>query len=59
MKELSSFQEGNRVAKVYTRTFGGYRVWMYDSITETQDEKFFNYEEQAENAAEDWVLITI
>lgn len=58
MKELSSYQEANRIAKVYPRTFGGYRVWMYDSITETQDEQFFNDEQEAESAAEDWVLMT-
>jgi len=57
MKELSSYEEGNRIAKVYPRIFGGYRVWMYDSITEIQNENFFEYEQQAEDAAEDWVLM--
>jgi len=57
MKELSTYQEGNRIAKIYPRTLGGYRVWFYDMITEHQNEKYFNLEQQAEDAAEDWVLI--
>jgi len=57
MKEISCFQEGNRIAKIYPRTLSGYRVWMYDMITEEQKEDFFNYEQSAEDAAEDWVLM--
>jgi hypothetical protein len=57
MKELHGFMEGNRIAKVYPRTLGGYRVWLYDSFTEHQDEQFFNNESDAEYAAEEWVLM--
>jgi hypothetical protein len=57
MNEISCFEEGNRIAKVYPRTQSGYRVWMYDMITEEQAETFFNHEQAAEDAAEDWVLM--
>lgn len=56
MKELSGYMEGPRIAKVYPRTLGGYRVWLYDTLTEFQDEKFFNSEQEADDAAENWVL---
>ena len=54
---MSEYSEGNRIAKVYPRTFGGYRVWLYDIITEHQDEKYFNNESEAEDAAENWVMM--
>jgi hypothetical protein len=55
-KELHYFSEGNRIAKVFTRGQNSYRVWVYDSYLETEDEKVFLNEQAAEDYAEDWVL---
>lgn len=54
--ELHTFMDGNRVAKIYTRGKGSYRVFVLDSYNEFQDEKYFNNEQDAETFAEDWVL---
>ena len=54
--ELSTYTEGNKVAKVYLRGKEGYRVTLFDSYTEFMDEKYFDSEEIAESFAEDWVL---
>ena len=56
MNELHEFIEGNRLAKVYARGKNSYRVWCLDIITEEQDEKIFNDEQQAEDFAEEWVM---
>ena len=39
---MNEYQDKNRIAKIYPRTFGGYRVWLYDVFTEFQDEKYYN-----------------
>jgi hypothetical protein len=54
--ELSSYIEGNRVARVFRRGKESFRVTLLDSYTEFQDEKFFESEEAAELFAEDWVM---
>ncbi len=54
--QLHTFVEGNRTARVYTRGKNSYRVFVLDSYTEFQDEKYFDSEEDAEVFAEDWVL---
>ena len=56
MKEISEYIENARISRVYPRTLGGYRVFMYDVLTEQQTEKYFDNLTEAENAAEDWVL---
>ncbi len=54
--ELSSYMQGNKIAKVFRRGKEGFRVTLLDSYTEFQDEQFFNNEEAAEAFAEDWVM---
>jgi hypothetical protein len=54
--ELHIFEDGNRIAKVFTRGKGSYRVWMYDSYLETEKENNFDDEQSAEDCAENWVL---
>jgi hypothetical protein len=56
MKELHMFEEGNRLATVYARGPLSYRVWCLDSLTDHQEERFFNSEQAAEDFAEEWVM---
>lgn len=52
---LHVFENGHKTAQVFTRG-DEFRVFLYNSYLETQDEKYFTTEQQAENFAEDWVL---
>jgi hypothetical protein len=54
---VSTYSEGCRVASVYAKELGGYRVIMIDSYFETQEESHFDFLSEAENHAEDWVLL--
>lgn len=54
MKVISEYSEGNRIAKVIPRTLGGYRVWLYDIMTEQQDERYFDDKSDAEDIARKW-----
>ena len=51
---MNEYQDKNRIAKIYPRTFGGYRVWLYDVFTEFQDEKYFDNKLEAETTAKGW-----
>lgn len=52
---LSNYQEGTRNAKVYKTQRGEWGVIVFDSQDSFEAFKSFEYEEQAENFAEDWV----
>ena len=57
MTKLSEYYSDDRLrySMVLARD-NSYRVVLLDSYFETQEEKFFDILEQAENCAEDWVL---
>ena len=52
---ISEYQEGVRTATVYRRD-NGFRIVLLDSYFETQDEKYANTIDEAEDIAENWVL---
>lgn len=54
MTEVTGYQRANRIAKVIPRTYGGYRVWMYDIYTEQQKEELIDDKTIAENLAKEW-----
>jgi len=56
MKQLHMFEEESRLATVYARGPLYYRVWCLDSLTDHQEEHYFNNEQAAEDFAEEWVM---
>jgi hypothetical protein len=53
---ISEYQEGTRNARVYRTTSGDYGVLLFDAETDFNDFKSFHTIDDAENAAEDWVM---
>jgi len=41
-------QKENKTALIRARTFGGYRVYLYDSYFETEEEYYFDTYKEAE-----------
>lgn len=54
MRDIQGYQKSNRIAKVFPRTYGGYRVWMYDILTEQQKEELIEDKLIAEDMARKW-----
>jgi len=52
--ELESYQEGNRIAKVYRRD-KKFRVCLFDCYFETEQEQFFDNITEAKEYAEKWI----
>ena len=52
---LSNYQHGTRNAKVYQTHSGEYGVLVYDSQDDYNGFASFEYEDDAESFAEDWV----
>jgi galactokinase len=52
--ELESYQEGNRIAKVYRRN-KEFRVFLFDCYFETEQEYFFNNITEAKEKAKKWI----
>lgn len=53
---LESYEEGNRIAKVYRRN-KEYRVCLFDCYLETEQEKFFKDITEAKQCAEKWIKL--
>jgi hypothetical protein len=58
-KKLSEFTDGcNRTGQVYlTEGNVRYMVLLYEAETDYNEAKFFDNEDDAEDCAEDWVMI--
>jgi hypothetical protein len=54
--ELETYQNGNRVAKVYRRN-KEFRVCLFDCYFETQKERFFENIIEAKACAEKWTKL--
>jgi hypothetical protein len=54
--ELESYQEGNRIAKVYMRN-KEFRVFLFDCYLETEQEQFFDNITKAKDCAEKWIKL--
>ena len=54
--ELESYQEGNRIAKVYMRN-KEFRVFLFDCYLETEQEQFFDNITEAKDCAEKWIKL--
>jgi biotin synthase-like enzyme len=54
--ELESYQEGNRIARVYRRD-KQFRVCLFDCYFETQQEQFFDNITEAKQYAERWITL--
>lgn len=55
MKILSEYQEGTRNARVYKTASGEYGVVIYNAEDDFNGFNSFQFLEQAEDFAEDWV----
>jgi hypothetical protein len=53
---ISEYQQGTRNARVYRTTSGDYGVLLFDAETDFNDFKSFHIIDDAEDAAEDWVM---
>ena len=53
--ELESYQNGNRIAKIYARN-KSFRVFLFDCYFETQNEKYFDDKQEADKCVKSWIL---
>jgi hypothetical protein len=53
---ISEYQEGTRNARVYRTASGDYGILLFDAVDDYNDFKSFHTIDEAEDAAEDWVL---
>jgi hypothetical protein len=54
--ELETYQNGNRIARVYRRD-KTFRVFLFDCYFETQQEKFFDNITEAKAWAKKWTKL--
>jgi hypothetical protein len=54
--ELETYQNGNRIARVYRRD-KTFRVFLFDCYFETQQEQFFDNITEAKQYAEKWIKL--
>jgi len=54
--ELETYQNGNRIAKVYRRD-KTFRVFLFDCYFETQQERFFDDIIEAKDYAKEWTKL--
>jgi len=54
--ELETYQNGNRIARVYRRD-KTFRVFLFDCYFETQQEKFFDDIIEAKDYAKEWTKL--
>ena len=54
--ELETYQNGNRVAKIYRRD-KTFRVFLFDCYFETQQERFFADITEAKDCAKNWTKL--
>jgi hypothetical protein len=54
--ELETYQNGNRIARVYRRD-KTFRVFLFDCYFETQQERFFDNITEAKAWAEKWTKL--
>ena len=54
--ELETYQNGNRIARVYRRD-KEFRVFLFDCYSESQQEQFFDNITEAKQYAERWIKL--
>jgi len=52
---MQQLQRGNKLAIVEARTFGGYRVFLYNAYFDTEDEVYFETKKEADDYAYFWI----
>lgn len=52
---MIQIQKGNKTALIQFRSFGGYRVFLYNAYFDTQEEVYFETKTQAEDFANNWL----
>jgi len=52
---MHQLQKGNKLAIVQARTFGGYRVFLYNAYFDTEDEVYFETKKEADDYANFWI----
>jgi len=52
---MYQIQKGNKVALVAARTFGGYRVFLYNAYFDSEEEVYFETKQEADDYANFWI----
>lgn len=52
---MIQIQKGSKTVIIQSRTFGGFRVFLYNAYFDTQDEVYFETKSQAEDFANNWL----
>lgn len=51
---METLNTAYRTAVITSRTLGGYRVWVYNCLTEQEDEQYFENKTEARHFAKWW-----
>ncbi len=52
---MYQLQKENKIALISPRTFGGYRVFLYNAYFDSQEELYFDTKQQADDFANFWI----
>ena len=52
---MYQIQKGNKIALVAARTFGGYRVFLYNAYFDSEEEVYFETKQEADDYANFWI----
>jgi len=54
---MHQIQKGSKYALVEARTFGGYRVFLYNAYFDSQEEVYFETKQEADEYANFWITL--
>lgn len=52
---MYQIQKGSKYVLIETRTFGGYRVFLYNAYFDSQEEVYFETKKEADDYANFWI----
>lgn len=52
---MHQLRKENKLAIIQARTFGGYRVFLYNAYFDTQEEIYFETKKEADDYANFWI----
>ena len=54
---MQQLQRGNKLAFIEPRTFGGFRLFLYNAYFDTEEELYFDSLKEAEEFANLWITL--
>lgn len=54
---MHQLQRGNKLAFIEPRTFGGFRLFLYNAYFDTEEELYFDSLKEAEEFANLWITL--